>query len=105
MRALFLLVPEESTRIAISGAGKAAIASISPESVREAEAAKLRVVSVPGTMQAVYDFYGAYRPEFKNSPIADVRVREALSLAINRQQIIDHVMYGKALWPMPFATF
>ena len=104
-RLVILLVPEESTRIAMVRTGEAAIASISPESVREAEAAKLRVVSVPGTMQAVYHFYGAYRPEFKNSPIADVRVREALSLAINRQQIIDHVMYGKALWPMPFATF
>jgi peptide/nickel transport system substrate-binding protein len=104
-RLVILLVPEESTRIAMVRTGEAAIASISPESVREAEAAKLRVVSVPGTMQAVYQFYGAYRPEFKDSPIADVRVREALSLAINRQQIIDHVMYGKALWPMPFATF
>ena len=60
-----LLVPEESTRIAMVRTGEAAIASISPESVREAEAAKLRVVSVPGTMQAVYHFYGAYRPEFK----------------------------------------
>jgi peptide/nickel transport system substrate-binding protein len=102
---VILLIPEESTRIAMVRTGEAAIASISPESVREAEAAKLRVVSVPGTMQAVYQFYGAYRPEFKDSPIADVRVREALSLAINRQQIIEHVMYGKAIWPMPFATF
>lgn len=104
-RLVILLVPEESTRVAMVRTGEAAIASISPESIREVEAAKLHVVSVPGTMQAIYQFYGAYLPEFKDSPIADVRVREALSLAINRQQIIDYVMYGKALWPMPFATF
>ena len=100
-----LLVPEESTRVAMVRTGEAAIGSISPESLKEMKAAKLRTVTVPGTMQAVYQFYGSYRPEAKDAPIADVRVREALSLAINRQQIIDHVMDGQALWPMPFATF
>jgi ABC-type transport system substrate-binding protein len=65
----------------------------------------MRAVSVPGTMQAVYQFWGLYRPEAKGSPLADVRVREALSLAIDRQQIIDHVMAKEARWPMPFATF
>jgi peptide/nickel transport system substrate-binding protein len=100
-----LLIPEESTRVAMVRTGKAAIGSISPESLKEVKAAKLKTVTVPGTMQAVFQFYGAYRPEVKDSPMADARVREALLLAINRQQIIDHVMDGQALWPMPFATF
>jgi peptide/nickel transport system substrate-binding protein len=104
-RLVILLVPEESTRVAMVRTGEAAIASISPESIREVEGAGQRVVSVPGTMQAIYQFYGLSRPEFASSPLVDVRVREALSLAINRQQIIDHVMYGKASWPLPFATF
>jgi len=56
-------------------------------------------------MQAVYQFWGLYRPEAKSSPLNDVRVREALSLAIDRQQIIDHVMAEEARWPMPFAAF
>jgi len=101
----FLLIPEESTRVAMVRTGEAAIGSISPESLKEIKAAKLKTVTVPGTMQAVFQFYGTYRPEVKDSPVADPRVREALSLAINRQQIIDHVMDGQALWPMPFATF
>jgi peptide/nickel transport system substrate-binding protein len=104
-RLVILLVPEESTRVAMVRTGEAAIASISPESIREVEAAKLKVVSVPATMQAIFEFWGMYRPELQSSPLADVRVREALSLAIDRQQIIDHVMYGRAGWPMPFATF
>jgi peptide/nickel transport system substrate-binding protein len=104
-RLVILLVPEESTRVAMVRTGEAAIASISPESIREVEAANLKLVSVPGTMQAVYQLWGTYRPELQNSPVADVRVRQALSLAIDRQQIIDHVMYGRASWPMPFATF
>jgi peptide/nickel transport system substrate-binding protein len=104
-RLVILLVPEESTRVAMVRTGEAAIASISPESIREVQAAKLKLVSVPGTMQAIYQFWGLYRPEFQNSPLNDIRVRQALSLAIDRQQIIDHVMYGRASWPMPFATF
>ena len=100
-----LLVPEESTRIAMVRTGEAAIASIGPDTMLSASRGGLEVLSVPGTMQAMYQFWGAYRPEFKNSPIAKPRVRQALSLAIDRQQIIDHVMNGMASMPYPFATF
>ena len=100
-----LLVPEESTRMAMVRTGEAAIASIGPDTMLSASRGGLEVLSVPGTMQALYQFWGAYRPEFKDSPIANPRVRQALSLAIDRQQIIDHVMNGKASMPYPFATF
>lgn len=104
-RLIILLVPEESTRVAMVTTGEAAIASISPEAIKEAKASKLRVVSVPGTMQAIYQMYGMTLQGSQKNPLADKRVREALSLAIDRQQIIDHVMYGEARLPMPFATF
>jgi peptide/nickel transport system substrate-binding protein len=104
-RLTYLLVPEQSTRLAMVRTGEAAIASIGPDAIREAQAGGMRVVSVPGTMQAVYQFWGLYRPEAKGSPLTDPRVREALSLAIDRQQIIDHVMNGHARWPMPYAVF
>jgi len=100
-----LLVPEESTRVAMVRTGEAGIASIGPETMLSATRGGLEVLSVPGTMQALYQFWGVYRPEFKNSPVADRRVREALSLAIDRQQLIDHVMNGKARMPYPFAAF
>jgi peptide/nickel transport system substrate-binding protein len=104
-RLTILLIPEESTRVAMVRTGEAAIGSVSPDSLKEVKAARLRTVTVPATMQAIYQFWGTYRPEVKDSPLTDVRVREALSLAINRQQIIDHVMEGQATWPLPFATF
>lgn len=100
-----LLVPEESTRVAMVRTGEAAIGSIGPETMLSASRSGLEVLSVPGTMQAMYQFYGTYRPEFKNSPVANPRVRQALSLAIDRQEIIDHVMNGRAKMPFPFATF
>lgn len=104
-RLTLLLVPEESTRLAMVRTGEVAIASISPESIKEAKAAKLRVIEVPGTAQFLYQIYGLYRPGMEKHPLADKRVREALSLAIDRRQIIEHVMYGLARMPMPFAVF
>ncbi|MDP1840409.1 MAG: ABC transporter substrate-binding protein [Reyranella sp.] len=100
-----LLVPEESTRVAMVRTGEAAIASIGPEAMLGASRAGLEVLSVPGTMQAIFQFWGTYKPEVKDSPIAKARVRQALSLAIDRKQVIEHVMNGKARMPYPFSTF
>jgi peptide/nickel transport system substrate-binding protein len=100
-----LLVPEESTRVAMVRTGEAAIASIGPETMVGASRAGLEVLAVPGTMQAVFQFWGTYKPGVKDSPIAKPRVRQALSLAIDRKQVIEHVMNGKASLPYPFATF
>jgi peptide/nickel transport system substrate-binding protein len=100
-----LLIPEESTRVAMVRTGEAAIASIGPETMRSAARAGLEVLSVPGTMQAIFQFWGTYKPEVKDQPIAKPRVRQALSLAIDRAQVIEHVMNGKARMPYPFATF
>jgi peptide/nickel transport system substrate-binding protein len=100
-----LLVPEESTRIAMVRTGEAAIASIGPETMIGASRVGLEVLSVPGTMQAVFQFWGTYKPGVKDSPVAKVRVRQALSLAIDRKQVIEHVMNGRAALPYPFATF
>jgi peptide/nickel transport system substrate-binding protein len=100
-----LMVPEESTRMAMTRTGEAAIASIGPDTMRSAVRGGLEVLSVPGTMQALYQFWGLYRPEVKDNPITKPRVRQALSLAIDRQAIIDQVMNGLASKPYPFATF
>ena len=104
-RLTLLLVPEQSTRLAMVRTGEAAIVSMGPEALKEARAGGMKIVSVPGTMQAVYQFWGLYRPEAKGSPLTDVRVREALSLAIDRQQIIDHVMAKEARGPLPFTMY
>src|SRR3972149_9143885 len=96
-----LLVPEQSTRLAMVRTGEAAIASIGPDAIKEAQAGGMKVVAVPGTMQAVYQFWGLYRPEFKGSPLNDVRVREALSLPFNARQTSAHARLKKPGGPNP----
>lgn len=100
-----LQIPEESTRVAMARTGEVAIASIGPEAMQGASRGGLEVLSVPATMQAVFQFWGTYRPAAKDSPVAKVRVRQALSMAIDRKQIIEHVMAGKAEIPRPYSTF
>src|SRR5262249_47410307 len=100
-----LQIPEESTRVAMVRTGEAAIASISPETVLGAGRGGIEVLTVPGTMQAVFQFYGTFRPSVENDPIPKPPVRQALSLAIDRPQLIEHVMAGTAEMPRPFATF
>src|SRR5215470_872405 len=70
-----LLVPEESTRVAMVRTGEAAIASIGPETMLGAARAGLEILSVPGTMQAIFQFWGTWKPELKESPLAKPRVR------------------------------
>ena len=94
-----LLVPEESTRVAMVRTGEAAIASIGPETMLSASRAGLEILSVPGTMQAIFQVYGTYKPEVRDTPLGKPRVRQALSLAIDRKQVIEHVMNGRARLP------
>jgi peptide/nickel transport system permease protein len=60
------------------------------------EAAKLKTVTAPGTMQAVFQFYGSYRPEVKDSPVA-IRLAVAMAIplgvisAVYRSSIIDRI--------------
>ena len=69
-----LLVPEQSTRLAMVRTGEASIVAIGPDAIKEAQSGGMKIVTVPGTMQAVYQFWGTYKPEAKGSPLADTRV-------------------------------
>ena len=60
-----LLVPEESTRVAMVRTGEAAIASIGPGTMLGASRAGPEALSVPGTRAAVFQFLGPFKPEAK----------------------------------------
>jgi peptide/nickel transport system substrate-binding protein len=88
---IFKHVPEELTRISMIRTGEADIARISPERVGSVEAAGFKVVEDPGS-----DIPFIFMTEqwVKEAPVSNKKVRQALALAINREEIFKHIFYG-----------
>lgn len=95
-----ILIPEESTRIAVLRTGVVDAADIDIESTGELEAAGLRILKLT-TLRPLIHLQGVYTTEGAKYPISDIRVRQALSLAINREEINKALFYGKLEPPMP----
>jgi len=100
-----LLIPEESTKIAMLRTGQADIIDLVPESAPEVGDSGAKMTTIEGVGMFIFQFWGMYFDENQDKPLNDVRVREALSLAINRQDIIDYTLNGYGRPSMPFATF
>lgn len=89
----FLLVPEESTRLAQLRTGEADIAAVSREKVAEVKAAGFNVFSrLNDQVIVVY-----MQQQWDQVPVADVRVRQALNLALDKQAIIKFVFAGQGV--------
>lgn len=88
-----ILVSEEATRLAMLETGEGDIVAISPENVQQVEdMGCCRIAEAPSTIQAHLFFQGTW--DEAAGPLSDVRVREALSLAIDRQELVDTFMEG-----------
>ncbi len=95
-----ILVAEETTRVAMLKTGALDVIEIGVDNTGDIEAAGLRTATLSGNYGMVH-FWGAYDSRAKNMPVADVRVRRALSLAINRDEIGRTLFVGKLSPPMP----
>lgn len=97
-----ILIPEVTTRIAMLKTGAVDIIEIGIDSAPEVEAAGMRTRSMD-YQDAMVRLYGVYHPKViaEHMPIADIRVRRALSLAINRDEISKILFYGKSSHPGP----
>jgi len=92
----FLLVPEESTRLAQLRTGAADLIAVSRERVPEVKAAGFNVFSkLNDQVVAVY-----MQQQWDAVPIADKRVRQALNLAIDKEALIKFVFAGQGV-PVP----
>ena len=99
----FRITPEASTRLAQVLSGEVDIALLPGSFKRQAEAANVRTILNPGVagvfiVPVVYipGTTGIDAPD-PNNPNADPMFREALSLAINRQELADVVFAGGAV--------
>lgn len=88
-----LLVPEQSTRIALLQSREIDIADISPEKVPEAEKAGLKVVNYPLFSTVRVNLWATYYPDA--GPVGNIKVREALNLAVNREEMIKTLFNGR----------
>ncbi len=94
-RLMMILMPEETTRIASLKTGAVDVVDVSLEGAADIEAAGLRSAAMDVFTPMVI-LHGAYTAQGAGKPTADVRVRQALSLAINRDEIRKSFFYGKA---------
>lgn len=88
---VFRLVPEELTRIGLIKTGEADIARISEDRVAGVKAAGFNVIEDPGAAVSFLAIPEQWRKEY---PVHDKRVRQALALAINREEIFKHIFHG-----------
>ncbi len=95
-----ILVPEESTRIAMLKTGAIDGLEIGIENARELETLGYKVY-VTDEIPIIVQLHGTYDSRAAGMPTTDIRVRQALSLAINRDEIGKSFFSGKLGPPMP----
>ena len=93
---MFLLVPEESTRLAQLRTGEADIIAVSREKVPEVKAAGFNVFSKLNDQVVVIYMQQQWEPV----PVTDKRVRQALNLALDKDAIMKFVFAGQGV-PVP----
>jgi len=97
-----LLVPEESTRIAMLEAGEIDIADISLDKAAGLDSRGFTIAEYPISATVRINLWGTYEegwsPYYDEPvPTASKQVREALNLAINRQEMIDTLFTGRGV--------
>jgi peptide/nickel transport system substrate-binding protein len=87
----FMIVPEESTGIVMLKTGEVDVVVMSLERVKEVKDAGFNIISKEGGAVHGLCFPEQWRPE---SATNDKRIREAISLAIDREEILKSLFFG-----------
>jgi peptide/nickel transport system substrate-binding protein len=90
----FKLVPEETTRIALLRRGEVDVTDVSRERVKELEKEGFPIHLRKD--EAVVQMWFVLGPDGWVAPMKDKRVREALNLAIDRNEIAQSIFGGRA---------
>lgn len=100
--AIFRVIPEASTRVAALLAGEVDIIQAVPPDLVDvlAQTPGIQVKSAPGTQPKWMEM------NVSEPPFDDVRVRQALNYAVDKQLIIDEIYGGRAVaLPGPLSPF
>src|SRR5690625_5013195 len=86
----FIPIAEGTTRISMVESGAAHVAiNVPPQDVERIDALDGVTVHKVDSMRTIYIFFNNYR-----EPFTDVRVRQALNHAVDKQAIVDFVLGG-----------
>ncbi len=88
----FIVIPEESTRLAMLRTGEADIARVSREAVKDAKGAGLNLVAKENAGVVVF----ILNMQWASPVFSDVRFRKALNLAIDKEAIIKQLFVNLA---------
>ena len=94
-----ILIPDENTRTEMLEKDQLDIIETSYHQAEGIKNAGLRIWSVPAVSESSFALWGHWNPAL---PISDLRVRQALSLAIDRQALANNLFGGYA---SPAAVF
>lgn len=86
-------VPEETTRIALLKSGQIDVAAVSKDNIQEVRKAGFEVYSKSEAMVVDILLYGQQREP--GCLFSDVRVRKAIALSINRQEMVNRLLAGQ----------
>ena len=98
---VFREVPEEITRLAMFKRGDVDIVEVTAETAKRLAAEEsASIVPVPGAQRLNLVLWGQWLPEVETYdpelPWLDRRVRQAMNLAINREEIAEYIFSGYA---------
>jgi peptide/nickel transport system substrate-binding protein len=100
-----LRVSEEATQVSMLQSGEVDVISVAPDQAAPLQSAGMEIRTVENSGEVGVFFPGSWRQAALADPAGKPEVRQALSLAINRQEIIDSVLAGYAeLKTTPFNT-
>ena len=101
----FLNIPDASTQLSMLQSAQADVIQAAPDSAKQITGAGMEVRQIKGAQDVGMMFNGTWRPVAATKPTSKADVRHALSLAIDRQTLIDTIIDGYATLPtMPYAT-
>lgn len=99
------IVPEESSAVAMLKAGEIDVTGISTTRIAELKKAGFKISLWPSAQTFTFAFGGLLSPQdsrydpryHHKDPWADVRVREAMNIAIDREAVVKGIFHGAAV--------
>ncbi|MBI2857909.1 MAG: ABC transporter substrate-binding protein [Chloroflexi bacterium] len=88
-------MPEEATRVAAMKTGALDVIDVSMDSAISLERSGFKTTTM-SYMPIGFQFYHVFQPPAAGKPTADIRVRQALSYAVNREEIMRTLFNSKA---------